>query len=169
MYIIIFSTILLGLILSFFGFKELFQQISLRKKAQRITISKEERLVSFEDEGIFSISFSASSYFNPSELKMRLKDHNGKDVWLEQNRFHYKFFHSGTRWEEGCSFEIEKKGNYTISLPADSRTSLEVLVSKTRKNTDKILAILFSVFGFNILGWGIMLAFNPDILNKLFP
>ena len=97
----------------------------------------------------------------------------------------FKFHHKGKLATEFYQFEIENPGIHKFifkniedlevkesilvskrlfqkQLPTEK---IEILVKETSSNSKFIIGLLMTVFGFNIAGCGVILAFNPQLFH----
>lgn len=157
---------LLGAIMVFFGGRWLLESIRNKPIANFMPIYPENnpKEILFDETGLYSISVQVGPYETVNQYSVAIT-RNGTHIDFNYPFAKYKFLHKGNFFKEFCQFQVDVKGKHTIQfnnpLPAN------VVVKKAMNNIKRIFAIVLTVLGFNILGWGIILACNPDIWQKI--
>ena len=102
-----------------------------------------------------------------------------------EKQLKFRFHHKGKLATEFYQFDVENPGIHKIIFEniEDLEVKESMLVSKklfqnkltiekigiivkeTSSSSKFIIGLLLTIFGFNIAGWGIILAFNPQIIK----
>jgi hypothetical protein len=110
---------------------------------------------------------------------------NGIELDTIEKQLKFKFHHKGRLATEFYQFEVENPGIHKIIFKSfeDLEVKESMLVSKrlfqkklpiekigiivkeTSLSSNFIIGLLMTIFGFNIAGWGIILAFNPQLFK----
>ena len=166
----------------FFGGKILLQKYR-SKIIGELKITENE--INFEKSGLYSICVVGGGYANNQGSFEAIITNNETELDTIEKDLKFKFRHKGKLATEFYQFEIENPGIHKIVFKnvEDLEVKESMLVSKrlfqkkspiekigfivkeSSSSTKFIIGLLMTVFGFNIAGWGIILAFNPQIFK----
>ncbi len=180
MQIVFFLIGIVGLVLFIFGGKMLIEKYR-NKIIGELTVTENE--INFEKTGLYSICIVGGGYANNLGNFEAKITNNGAELDTTEKQLKFKFRHKGRLATEFYQFEIENPGVHKIVLKnsEDLEVKESMLVSKrlfqkrlpvekigiivkeTSSSSKFIIGLLMTIFGFNIAGWGIVLAFNPQL------
>jgi len=144
--------------------------VSIRNKtiARFIPIYPENnpKEIFFEETGLYSISVLVGSLHETVDQYSVAITSKGTLVDFNYPFTKYRFIQQGNFFKEFCHFQVAVQGKYAIQF--NNTLPPVVVIRKAMNNIKRIFAIVLTVFGFNILGWGIILACNPDMWEKIF-
>jgi hypothetical protein len=175
---------IIGLVMFFFGMKTLIKKYRSKAIAE-IDFSEKPSEINIEKIGSYAVCIVGGGHANnKGDFDLYItNDGNQLDVFEKQMKF--KFRHKGKLATEFYQFEIVNAGKYKFEFKniADLEVkesmllskrlfqnnlpinNIEIVIKETSSNSKFIIGLLMAVFGFNISGWGIILAFNPNILG----
>ena len=159
---------LVGAIMLAVGGRWLLISIRNRTIAQFMPIYPENnpKEILFEETGLYSISVRVGSLHETVDQYSAAITRNGTHIDFDYPFAKYRFIQQGNFFKEFCQFQVDVKGKYAIQF--SNTLPPIVVIRKAMNNMKRILGIVLTVLGFNILGWGIILACNPDIWEKIF-
>lgn len=173
---------IVGLVMFFFGGKILIEKYRNKIIAE---LKLTENDINFEKKGLYSICIVGGGYANNlGNFDAKITN---KEIELDtiEKPLKFKFYHKGRLATEFYQFEVENPGIHKIifknfedlevkesmliskrllqrKLPIEK---IGIIVKETSSSSNFIIGLLMTVFGFNIAGWGIILAFNPNIFK----
>lgn len=112
----------------------------------------------FSDRDDYYISFPLQ--FNLTEFELTLNSISNKDkrISFEENFFKFKFYRKNEKWGEFYKFNIDIPGQYVLQNSSkSSQLNYDFIVAKAVSNTKKTFCIIFLVFGFNLIGFGMFI------------
>jgi hypothetical protein len=141
--------------------------------------------INFEKTGLYSICVVGGGYINNLGSFEAKITNNGNEIETFEKQMKFKFYHKGKLATEFYHFEIENLGIHKFifkssedlevkeSMLVSKRLfqnklpieKIEILVKETSSGSKFIIGLLMTIFGFNIAGWGVILAFNPQLFN----
>lgn len=173
---------ILGLAMFYFGTKILIKKYR-SKTIGKINFSENPSEINIEKTGSYAVCIVGGGYANNNgDFDLYISnDGNQLDVFEKQMKF--KFRYKGKLATEFYQFEIENVGKYKFefkniadlevkeSMLVSKRmfqnklpiNNIEIVIKETSSTSKFIIGLLMTVFGFNIAGWGVILAFNPQL------
>jgi len=173
---------IVGIVMFFFGGKMLIEKYRTKIIGE---LKLTENEIEFKKSGLYSICIVGGGYVNNlGNFEARITS-NETELDTFEKQLKFKFYHKGRLATEFYQFEVENPGIHKIifiniedlevkeSMLASKRLfqkklSIEkigIIVKETSPNSKFIIGLLMTIFGFNIAGWGIILAFNPQIFK----
>lgn len=173
---------IVGLVMFFFGSKILIEKYR-NKIISELKLTENE--INFEKVGLYSICVVGGGYANNlGNFEAKIMS-NGIELDTIEKQLKFKFHHKGRLATEFYQFEVENPGIHKIIFKSfeDLEVKESMLVSKrlfqkklpiekigiivkeTSLSSNFIIGLLMTIFGFNIAGWGIILAFNPQLFK----
>ncbi len=176
---------IIGLIMFYYGFRIFIKKYRCKTAIAELDFNENSTDINFKKSGLYSISFIGGSYANNTgNLDVTITNDN-EDVEIVEKLIKGSFLYNNKIGTEFYQFEIENPGLYKMqfynidnlelkqsklvskrsfqnNLPIEN---IRVIVKEAITNFKYIFSILLMVFGFNIAGWGMILAFNPSIFS----
>lgn len=141
--------------------------------------------INFEKTGLYSVCIVGGGYANNLGNFDAKIINNGDEIETVEKQMKFKFHHKGKLATEFYEFEIENPGihkfvfrsiedlevkesmlfskrSFQNKLPIEK---IEILIKETSSGSKFIIGLLMTVFGFNIAGLGMILAFNPQLFH----
>ena len=173
---------IIGLVMSFFGGKMLIEKYR-NKIISELKLTENE--INFEKIGSYSICVVGGGYANNLGNFEAKITNNGSELDTIEKQLKFKFHHKGRLVTEFYQFEVENPGMHKIIFKSieDLEVKESMLVSKrlfqkklpiekigiivkeTSSSSKFIIGLFMTISGFNIAGWGIILAFNPQVFK----
>ena len=174
---------LVGIGMTALGIKWVYKS-NFSKTIVRFPISKLTQEFRIETPGLYSINIvGGGSVRNKGHFKMRIVDvKNGHNITIKDNFIKPRMRLDWKMAVELSQFEIYDPGHYRIDIegldglvvkksmlfvknrfhsPEDLK-NIEVWIKETISNLQKVLGIIFLVFGANLSIWGILLGIYPE-------
>ncbi|PKQ46115.1 hypothetical protein CSW08_05060 [Confluentibacter flavum] len=166
----------------FFGMKTLIKKYRSRTIAE-LNFTENPSEIYIKKTGTYAVCIIGGGYANnKGDFDLHITN-NGNKLDVLEKQMKFKFRHKGKLATEFYHFEIKNMGKYKFEFKniADLEAKESMLLSKrmfqntlsvnnvgivikeTSSNTKFIIGLLMAVFGFNIAGLGIILAFNPQL------
>ena len=173
---------IIGLVMFFFGGKILIEKYR-NKIISELKLAENE--INFEKVGSYSICVVGGGYANNLGNFEAKITNNGTELDTIEKQLKFKFHHKGRLATEFYQFEVESPGIHKIifkniedlevkeSMLVSKRLfqkklpieKISIIVKETSSSSKFIIGLLMTIFGFNIAGWGIILAFNPQVFK----
>ena len=172
---------LVGFTMLYFGIKWMYQFFTTRKVIEfPLTEKTAEFLL---DKGLYAFCMVGVRYArNIGDFKIWLASDRDRRA-LEKSSVGVNFSHNGSPAVQYSTFTVEQFGMYTVVLENIDKLKakgsrlfftrmlqsdieperIRILIKETLPFERIFLGIIFLVLGVNILVWGIILSFNPDI------
>ncbi|WP_100616056.1 hypothetical protein [Confluentibacter citreus] len=173
-----------GLAMFFFGMKTLIKKYKSKTIAE-LNFTENPSEINIKKKGLYAVCFIGGGHANNKDKFDLQITNNGNKIDVLEKQIKFKFRHNGKLSTEFYHFEIKNIGKYKFEFKniADLEVKESMLLSKrmfqntlpvnnvgivikeTSSNSKFIIGLLMAVFGFNIAGMGIILAFNPQLYN----
>ncbi|PJE42160.1 MAG: hypothetical protein CUR32_04990 [Flavobacterium sp.] len=174
-----------GLIMFYYGFTIFLKKYKCKTPIAELDFNENSNEIYFNQIGLYSISFIGGNYANNiGNLDVRITK-DKEDVEIFEKVMKSSFLYKNNIGTEFYQFKIENPGIYKMQFSNINDLELKqsklaskrlfqnnlpienvgVLVKEAITNFKYISSILLMVFGFNIAGWGMILAFNPSIFH----
>lgn len=174
---------ILGLVMFFLGMKTLIK-IYFNQAIAELNLSENLTEKNFEKIGTYSLCFVGGYVNNKGNFDLYISN-NGMQLDVYEKQMKFRFKHKGQLATEFYQFEVESIGKHKFEFKniADleikksmlllkrifqnqvTNNNVEIVIRETSKTSNFIISLLMAVFGFNIAGWGFILAVNPYILT----
>ncbi|CAM3810594.1 GOLD domain-containing protein [Flavobacterium gelidilacus] len=174
---------IIGLIMSFFGSKMLIE-IYKNKIISELKLTENE--INFDKIGLYSICVVGGGYSNNlGNFETKITSKGIIIINTVESKPKFKFHYKGRLANEFYKFEIENPGIYNIKI--NNIEHLEVkesmlfskryfqkklptekiglIVKETSPNSKFIIGLLMTILGLQIAVWGILLAFNTELIK----
>jgi hypothetical protein len=173
---------IIGLVMFFFGVKMLIEKYR-DKIISEIKLTENE--IKFEKVGLYSICVVGGGYANNmGNFKVKIAN-DGTELNTIEKHLKFKFHHKGRLATEFYQFEVENPGIHKIifkniedlevkesmlfskrlfqkKLPIEK---IGLIVKETSSSTNFIIGLLMTTLGLQIAVWGMILAFNPELIK----
>ncbi|WP_167597979.1 hypothetical protein [Leeuwenhoekiella sp. ZYFB001] len=168
---------IIGILLLIYSIRILIKSSKNRQLAE-FNLDSQTKQIELKSNGLYSLSFLGVGFIdNQGNFKAELKSENGNLIKLNKTFPNYRFRQNGTIGLEYWSFEINKKGKYTLtfknlndliakkSMLSSKRMfqnniktdPIKIIVKKTTAIETRIFSIIGLVIGINALIWGILI------------
>ena len=182
MQIVFLSIGILGLFMFYFGAKTLIKKYKSKAIAET-NLSENISELTIEKKGLYAVCIVGGGHAeNKGDFDLYISN-NGNQLDVYEKQMKYKFRHNGKLATEFYQFEVENSGNYKFEFKniADLQVKesmlspirilqnklpenkIGIVIKETMPIPKFIIGLLMTVFGFNIAGWGVILAFNPHL------
>ena len=172
----------IGLVMFIIGGKMLIKKYK-NKIIGELTLTDNRNEINFKKTGLYSICVLGGGYANNLGNFEAKITNNGNEIETVEKQMKFKFHHSGKLATEFYQFEIENPGIHKFifksiedlevkeSMLVSKRLfqkklpieQIGILVKETSSSSKYIISLLMTIFGFNIAGIAIILAFNPQL------
>jgi len=184
MQIMFFLIGVIGLVMFLIGGKMLIKKYK-NKIIRELKLTDNWNEINFEKTGLYSVCVLGGGYANNLGNFEAKITNNGNEIETVEKQMKFKFHHKGKLATEFYQFEIENPGIHKLifksiedlevkeSMLVSKRLfqtklpieKIGILVKETSSSSKFIIGLLMTVFGFNIAGWGVILAFNPQLFH----
>jgi hypothetical protein len=173
---------IIGLVMFLIGGKMLIEKYK-SKIIGELKLTDNWNEINFEKIGLYSVCVVGGGYANNLGNFEAKITNNENEIEMVEKRMKFKFHHKGKLATEFYQFAIENPGIYKLifkgsedlevkesmlvskrlfqkKLPMDQ---IGILIKETSSGSKFIIGLLMTIFGFNIAGLGVILAFNPQL------
>jgi hypothetical protein len=185
MQIIFFLIGIIGLGMFILGMKNLIKT-HRHKTIGELKLTGTENEINFKKTGLYSVCVIGGGYANNlRNFEVKIIN-SGNELETTEKKPKFKFRYKGRLGTEFYHFKIKNLGIHKFifksiedlevkesmllskrffqkKLPIEN---IGITVTETSSSWNYIISLLMAVFGFNIAGWGIILAFNHQIIFK---
>ncbi|WP_127845678.1 hypothetical protein [Psychroflexus aestuariivivens] len=184
MQIVYFLVAVVGLAMFIWGSLVLIK-VFKNKTISELDLTGKPNKIKLDKSGLYSICVVGGGYIkNRGNFAAEIKI-NDKGIPFSETIPKFRFRFKGRLATEYYKFKVKEVGEYSISIKNISDLEVKesmlftkrliqnkvpinyinLIVKRTTSNLRFISGLLMAIFGFNISGWGIILAFNPHIFN----